>query len=49
MTEAASVISYQTVETYVPGSIGRMLSGIHAIVIDENGKGNIKITFLFYK
>jgi long-subunit acyl-CoA synthetase (AMP-forming) len=39
MTETASVLTYQTVENYAPGSVGRMISGIHAKVVDEEGKG----------
>ncbi|GAA5810441.1 hypothetical protein MFLAVUS_003862 [Mucor flavus] len=38
MTETASVLTYQTIETYIPGSVGRMISGIDAIVTDENGR-----------
>ncbi|KAI8636202.1 hypothetical protein BD408DRAFT_448600 [Parasitella parasitica] len=37
MTEVASVLTAQTVENYVPGSVGRMIGGIHAKVVDENG------------
>jgi long-subunit acyl-CoA synthetase (AMP-forming) len=39
MTEVASVLTSQSPETYMPGSVGRMLGGITAKVIDENGKG----------
>ncbi|KAI8095185.1 hypothetical protein BDF21DRAFT_405361 [Thamnidium elegans] len=38
MTETASVLTYQSIETYVPGSVGRMISGIDAIVTDESGR-----------
>ncbi|GAN08179.1 4-coumarate-CoA ligase [Mucor ambiguus] len=37
MTEVASVLTVQTPETYMPGSVGRMISGIDAKVVDENG------------
>lgn len=43
MTETASVLTYQTIETYVPGSVGRMISGIDAIVTDEGGRGMHRI------
>lgn len=39
MTEVASVLTAQYPETYMPGSVGHMLGGIVAKVIDENGKG----------
>lgn len=39
MTETASVLTYQTIETCIPGSVGRMISGIDAIVVDESGRG----------
>jgi len=39
MTEVASVLTAQTPETYMPGSVGRMIGGIDAKVVDENGKG----------
>ncbi|CAO0803412.1 unnamed protein product [Mucor circinelloides] len=38
MTEVASVLTAQTPETYMPGSVGRMIGGIDAKVVDENGK-----------
>ncbi|KAF1800951.1 hypothetical protein V8B55DRAFT_1589592 [Mucor lusitanicus] len=38
MTEVASVLTAQTPETYMPGSVGRMIGGIDAKVVDEDGK-----------
>lgn len=40
MTETASIITIQTKENYMPNSVGRMISGITAKVINEDGKGN---------
>lgn len=39
MTEVASVLTAQTPETYMPGSVGRMIGGIDAKVVGEDGKG----------
>jgi hypothetical protein len=39
MTETASVLTVQTPDNYAPNSVGRMIGGIDAKVIDENGKG----------
>jgi long-subunit acyl-CoA synthetase (AMP-forming) len=39
MTETASVLTVQTPENYMPNSVGRMIGGIDAKVVDENGKG----------
>lgn len=39
MTEVASVLTAQTPETYMPGSVGRMIGGIDSKVVDENGRG----------
>jgi long-subunit acyl-CoA synthetase (AMP-forming) len=39
MTETASVLTFQTEENFVPNSVGRMISGIIAKVVDEDGKG----------
>ncbi|KAI7890689.1 4-coumarate-CoA ligase 2 [Mucor mucedo] len=38
MTETSSVLTYQTVENYAPGSVGRMLDDMQTKVVDENGK-----------
>lgn len=39
MTETASVLTLQTPENYLPNSVGRMIGGIDAKVVDENGNG----------
>lgn len=39
MTETSSVLTYQTVENYAPGSVGRMLDVLQTKVVDEFGKG----------
>jgi long-subunit acyl-CoA synthetase (AMP-forming) len=39
MTETSSVLTCSTGDYNKPGSVGRMLTGITAKVVDENGKG----------
>lgn len=41
MTETSAVMTMQTIENYVPGSVGRMLEGVMSKVVDEDGKGKI--------
>ncbi|KAI9273920.1 hypothetical protein EDC94DRAFT_593191 [Helicostylum pulchrum] len=38
MTETSAVMTMQTIENYVPGSVGRMLEGVMSKVVDEDGK-----------
>lgn len=48
MTETSSVLTFSTVEYRKPGSVGRLLTGIDAKVVDENGKGSYFISLALY-